>query len=105
MSSKGEVEFEIKTYLSEGLATRSGASHFFEILESSSAGVIIVDFAHVESIARSFADEYMRRKKAPKLAIKERNVPNNIQKMFDIVSAPADKKMVVDIPQLKIGIL
>lgn len=101
MHTNNEVEFEIGSYLSEDLATRNRACQFFEILESTKFDSVVVDFAHVQSITRSFADEYMKRKKTSKMSIHERNVPNNVQKMFEIVSAPADKKMVVNITQLE----
>jgi hypothetical protein len=105
MHTSSEVEFEIKDCLSEDLSTRNRASHFFETMELSNATSVVVNFAQVQSITRSFADEYMKRKKVSKLTIHERNVPSNVQKMFEIVSAPSDKKRVVNIAQLKIGML
>ncbi|MCE5295847.1 MAG: hypothetical protein LLG16_01935 [Euryarchaeota archaeon] len=99
------MEFDIKDCLSEDLATRNRASQFFEMLESSDSRSIVVNFTQVQSISRSFADEYLKRKKASHLTIHERNVPNNVQKMFEIVKSPAEKKTVVDISRLKIGML
>lgn len=105
MHTSREVEFDIKACLSEDLSTRNRTSHFFEMMESSNATSVVVNFAHVKSITRSFADEYMKRKRASKLNIQESNVPSNVQKMFEIVGAPADKKMVVNIAKLKIETL
>jgi hypothetical protein len=105
MHTSSEVEFDIKACLSEDLSTRNRTAHFFEMMGSSDATSVVVNFAQVKSITRSFADEYVKRKRASKLNIQESNVPNNVQKMFEIVSAPADKKRVVNIANLRIDML
>ncbi|NLT36709.1 MAG: hypothetical protein GXX95_00915 [Methanomassiliicoccus sp.] len=105
MSISKEKEFEIRAYLSEDLATRNRAIQFFDIIESTDAENIVVNFANTLSISRSFADEYAKRKRAFKAPIREINVPTNIQKMFDVVNSPAKKKQVVNTEKLKIMML
>ena len=105
MNICNEVEFIIRDHLSEDLATRNRASQFFELMESSRADMIVVNFEKVQSISRSFADEYVKRKKASMMAVCEKNVPINIQKMLEIVSAPVEKKQIVNFEKLKIGLL
>jgi len=100
-----EVEFVIRNHLSEDLATRNRASQFFELMESSRADRVVVNFEMVQSISRSFADEYVKRKRAFRVAVSEKNVPINIQKMFEIVSAPVEKKQIINFDKLKIGLL
>jgi len=103
MSIYNEMEFDIGDHLSEDLATRNGASRFFEFIESSRADMVVINFEKVQSITRSFADEYIKCKRASSMTIREENVPTNVRKMLEIVSASVEKKQVVNIEELNIS--
>lgn len=77
---------EIRKKISDHLALRNNAASFFETLDKLSVENIIIDFSGVRSISRSFAQEYVDRKKNTRKSIREINTPENIEKMFMIVS-------------------
>lgn len=97
-----ESTIRIDTVLSSDLALRNNANYLFEKIESEHEPKIIVDFSNVRSISRSFADQYVRRKKESKKMITEMNVPVNIAKMFDVVNKPSDKSKLWDLDSMKI---
>lgn len=105
MITSHESVFEIESYLSQDLATRHSASDFLEIVERTDANSVVISFHNVQSITRSFADEYQKRKRKSRLVIVESDVPSNVQKMFDIVGSPNAKSSIVDFHKLKIGLL
>jgi len=103
MSICNEIEFNIGDHLSEDLTTRNGASRFFELIGSSRADMVVINFEKVRSITRSFADEYVKCKRASSATICEENVPINVRKMLEIVSAPVGKKQVINLEELDIS--
>lgn len=105
MNICNEVELAIKDQISEDLTTRNRASQFFEMVEASSFDRVVVNFDQVRSISRSFADEYVRRKMMSRVTVIEKNVPMNVKKMFDIVSSPVEKRQIIDLEKLRIGLL
>jgi hypothetical protein len=90
------VRISIKDYLSANLSFRGLARDFFNYIESLPEKKILVDFLDTKFISRSFAHEYLLRKSRSPKRITEINVPINIQKMFDIVSAPRKKSSIID---------
>ncbi|MBI3033247.1 DUF4325 domain-containing protein [Candidatus Woesearchaeota archaeon] len=91
----------IKDKISVDLALRESAKKFFQEIARLSTKYISVDFKGVKSISRSFAHEYITRKKIMKQNISEINVPENVRKMFDIVNEPQDKIQILDIKRIK----
>jgi len=83
---------DISKAISADLALRSLADDFFSKIERSKTDVIIVDFKGVNSITRSFAHEYITRKKTIDKRIIEENVPMHVEKMFNVVRSPGNKK-------------
>ena len=71
--------------LSEDLAFRHNVDDLFRALHQSNFTEFLIDFSKIESISRSFAHQYLTKKKQSKLQIIERNIPLNIQQMFDYV--------------------
>lgn len=69
--------------LSEDLAFRHNVDDLFRALHQSKFTKFFIDFSNIESISRSFAHQYLTLKKQSDLCIIERNIPPNIQQMFD----------------------
>lgn len=77
----------------EDLALRDSAARVFDMVEGSPEPEIVIDFSGVRSISRSFADEYVNRRSGSTKSIREVNIPENVQRMIDVVShAPGMKK-------------
>ena len=85
----------IKEAISPDLALRSRADAFFDNIEQSESEVV-VDFSGVRSISRSFAQQYLTRKRASRKQIRELHIPAAIAKMFEVVESAAKKTRVVD---------
>ena len=82
----------VKNKIAVDLALRESAKDFFNFIEPLSQKEIVLDFKGVLSISRSFAQEYVNRKKSSFKKIKEINVPQNVKKMFKVVEQPCEKK-------------
>jgi len=102
MSVSDEAGLAITDHLSKDLTTRGEASRFFELIESSTADVVVINFEEVRSITGSFADGYVKCKRASSATIREENVPINVRRMLEIVSAPVEKRQVVNLEELDI---
>jgi len=78
--------------ISESLGLRYSAKQFFKHIESIPADSITVDFVDTKFISRSFAHEYLSRKKSSHKRIIEVNTPENINKMFRVVENSNNKR-------------
>lgn len=92
--------------ISPDLMFRGIANSFFNRLERTKADCFMLDFTDIRSISRSFAHQYILRKKASRKKITEVNMPNNVFKMLNIVerscSANASKFERTDLSQIKV---
>ena len=82
----------MKEKISVDLALRDSAREFFEFLESLPSEEVVLDFKDVLSISRSFAHEFVDRKRSSAKKIREINVPQNVRKMFAVVEEPRKKQ-------------
>jgi hypothetical protein len=99
------IDIKIYRQLGPNLALRDTAISLFDLIEALSDHSITIDFSGVESISRSFADEYVKRKASSHKNIKERNVPQNVVKMLDIVTKPSNGQRFKDLDKAKIIVL
>ncbi len=77
----------IRNVLSQHLALRDNADYLFGIIEREPSQVVTVDFSGIRSISRSFAHQYLiRKKKVSSKKVHEANVPESVQKLFDIIN-------------------
>lgn len=83
---------EIKDKVSTDLALRHVADSFFNELEQIPGHEIAISFFGIHSISRSFAHQYMVRKRKSPKSIKEFNMPVNVEKMFNLVNNTSNKK-------------
>ncbi|MBS3794461.1 MAG: DUF4325 domain-containing protein [Candidatus Thorarchaeota archaeon] len=82
--------------LSEDLAFRHNARYLFETIESYAEREVVLDFTNVKTISRSFAHEYLSRKKKCSKNIEEVCVPETVEKMFKVVQNPSKKRKILD---------
>jgi STAS-like domain of unknown function (DUF4325) len=88
MQGKGMMEeraIQIRKEASSDLALRNIADSFFDKVETMPEQKIQIDFSNVFSITRSFAHQYILRRKKSQKIITEINVPENVEKMFRIL--------------------
>ncbi|MDO8648021.1 MAG: DUF4325 domain-containing protein [Candidatus Diapherotrites archaeon] len=95
-------KIEIAKIISENLALRDLVSNFFDDLEKMKEKQITIDFKKVKSISRSFAQEYLTRKNTSKKDINEANVPENVEKMFEIINETEKRTPLIDLKTVKI---
>ena len=91
--------------LSENLSLRDLAKNLFDYLNNLDYKEIMLDFSGIKSISNSFAQEYIEQKKISKKSISEENVPENIQKMFDVIASEPEKPQLIDIKKIKVTCL
>jgi hypothetical protein len=77
----------IRDESSPDLAFRDSALEFFKKLENMREKEIQIDFSNIQSISRSFAHEYIVRKTQSTKDITEINLPDNVEKMFRVVTS------------------
>ncbi len=80
------MRLKVVEVLSENLFLRDTANMLFDMVEKTDEEEVVLDFEGVRSISRSFAHQYVLRRQASSKTIKEENVPEDVLKMFRIVS-------------------
>ena len=96
------ILIEIREKISIDLALRHTADLFFNQLEYLPDSEISVSFTDVRSISRSFAHQYMLRKKLSNKRIRELNLPAYVQKMFKLVEETGhQRKEVLDLDSMQ----
>ena len=78
---------DIQTYVidSNNLMFREFAEKLIESIEKFKSTTVYIDFIHVNTVSRSFAQQYLKSRNASKKNIKEINVNLNVKKMFNLV--------------------
>ncbi|WP_296806635.1 STAS-like domain-containing protein [uncultured Methanobrevibacter sp.] len=77
---------KISEELDSHLGMNFVAEEFFDGINNSDYNKITIDFDNVKFVSRSFAQEYLFQKLKTDKEIVEVNVPEDAQKMFDVVS-------------------
>lgn len=84
-----------KIYLADlftsNLGIRLNAENLFKQLENKDYEKIVMDFKNVKFMSRSFAQEYVSRKKLLNIPVTEENISDNVQEMFNLVKTDAVK--------------
>ena len=91
----------MKEKISADLALRDSARDFFEFVESLPSEEVVFDFKDVKSISRSFAHEFVDRKRISQKKVREVNVPQNVRKMFAVVEEPREKQHIFNTRMIK----
>jgi len=83
----------VKNVISEHLVFRDSVSDLFHYIEKSKKTPVVLDFSHVKSISRSFAQEYLEQKKKHSLSLDEKNMSPEIKKMFAAIKKHQKKSI------------
>lgn len=76
----------ISEKLDPHLGMNFAAKELFDEINSSDISKYVFDFSNVIFMSRSFTQEYLFQKLKTDKIIEEVNVPEDVQKMFDVVS-------------------
>ncbi len=82
----------VKLMGTRDLTLRSWADELFNYLAEIEDRVLILDFLDIEFVSRSFAHEYLKKKQSFGASIFEKNLNENVKKMFELVSRASKKK-------------
>lgn|SRR3989338_2362539 len=85
MNMLSERKVLVSELIAPDLALRSSAERLFDLVESSEFGEVVLDFKHVRSVTRSFAHEYLKRKKESAVKVVEANVSREVKAMLEFV--------------------
>ena len=77
-------EIVLKEELGENMALRQELEEMFNNIDDNTTEVIM-NFEGVEFMGRSIAQEYLNQKHFASFKVTEKNVPEDVQKMFDII--------------------
>lgn len=77
-------EIILKDKLGENMALRQELEELFNNIDDDTTEVIM-NFEGVKFMGRSIAQEYLNQKHFASFKVTEKNVPEDVQKMFDII--------------------
>ncbi|MBQ6099125.1 MAG: hypothetical protein IJL02_04605 [Methanobrevibacter sp.] len=77
-------EIILKDEFGKNLGLRHQLEEFFNNIDENITE-IVMNFEGVEFMGRSFAQEYINQKHNASFKISEKNVPEDVQKLFDII--------------------
>ena len=79
-----ELKIILEKEIGRDLGQRTKIEEIFNNIDSNITHVIM-DFTNIEFMGRSFAQEYLNQKHIATFEVTEENVPQDVQKMFDII--------------------
>lgn len=79
-----EKEIILKDEIGENLGPRHKMEELFENIDENTSKVIM-NFEGVEFMGRSIAQEYLNQKHFASFEVIEKNVPEDVQKMLDMI--------------------
>lgn len=79
-----EIEVFLKKEIGADLGSRQKIEKLFKNIEPH-VSMVIMNFEGIEFIGRGFAQEYLNRKHLASFEVVEKNMPEDIQKMFEII--------------------
>lgn len=95
------MNLKVSQVVGPDLATRNGCDNMFKLIEQSQDANITLDFSMVSSISRSFAHEYIMKKKLSSKTVSEVHVPVSVKKMLEFVNSKQFQKKPVDNNNMK----
>lgn len=85
------MKIKISEKIHPNLGMNQAAKELFDEINQSNFDEIQIDFEKIIFMSRSFTQEYLFQKLTSEKKIIEINVPENIQKMFEVVSKDFEK--------------
>ena len=86
-----ELKIVLAEQIGKDLGQRAKIEELFKNINPD-INKVTMDFADVEFMGRSFAQEYLNQKHFASFEVVEENVPPDIEKMFDIILKLNNKK-------------
>ncbi len=87
-----EKIYPLSEEFGSNIVTRNSISSFFERINKIKKSKIVIDFSRVRFISRSCADEYLKQKEKSNKEIIERNMSDEVCKMFNLVQTQYKNK-------------
>jgi hypothetical protein len=84
---------QISRAISPDLMFRGVADTFFDELEQNEVKKVVLDFAGVKSISRSFAHQYIVRRRSSRKEITETNVSRDVSRMLELAKNTSGPKL------------
>ena len=79
-----EIEILLEKEIDSDLGSRNKIETLFKSIPDNISKVVM-NFSGVEFMGRSFAQEYLNQKNKASFEVVEINVPEDVQKLFDII--------------------
>ena len=79
-----ELKIILEDEIGRDLGQRSKIEEIFTNI-SPNVTKVIMDFKNIEFMGRSFAQEYLNQKHFASFEVIEENVPDDVEKMFDMI--------------------
>lgn len=79
-----EIEIMLKEVIGKDLGSRNLIENIFKSIDSN-VSEVVMNFEGVEFMGRSFAQEYLNRKFASSFSVVEKNVPEDVDMLFNII--------------------
>lgn len=86
-----ELKIILEKEIGKDLGQRSKIEDIFKNIDPNTTKVIM-DFENIEFMGRSFAQEYLNQKHFASFEVIEENIPEDVEKMFDIILKLNNKK-------------
>ena len=91
-----ERNIKLKEILGTHLSLRDSANQLFDEVVNIQNQTVILDFSGVQTMSRSFAQQFLSRMDVADRQIVCMNEPKSIELMFDVVIAKRDKPVVAN---------
>lgn len=79
-----EIEILLRKEIGPDLGSRQKIEELFNNIDTNTSKVIM-NFEGIEFMGRSFAQEYLNQKNYAPFEITEKNMPQDVEKMFDVI--------------------
>ena len=79
-----EIEIFLEKGIDPDLGSRNKIEELFKNI-SSDVSKVVMNFTCVKFMGRSFAQEYLNQKNKASFEVVEVNVPDDVQKLFDVI--------------------
>ena len=79
-----EIEIILSEKIDSDLGSRNKIEELYQNIDDN-VSKVVMNFKGVEFMGRSFAQEYLNQKHIATFEVTEENVPQDVQKMFDII--------------------
>ncbi len=79
-----EIEIFLEKGIDPDLGSRNKIEELFKNI-SSDVSKVVMNFTGVKFMGRSFAQEYLNQKNKASFEVVEVNVPDDVQKLFDVI--------------------